>query len=81
MLGKSWLLYNLPADWARELFKPTKDVASLLVCIEKNCKVLDLGFFVGDVIGGIGLDTFGRGHRALIPNRKSQFLTQVFIGN
>ena len=33
--------HNSPADWARELFKPSKDAASLLVGIFKNWKVLD----------------------------------------
>jgi len=38
---------NLPGDLARELFKPSKDVAtSLLVCIIKHCEVLDIVFFL-----------------------------------
>jgi len=36
-------------------------------------------FFVGDVTMGAGLHIFGRGHRALGANAKSQFLTKVFI--
>jgi len=28
---------------------------------------------VGDIIIGVGLGIFGRGHRALGPNRKSHF--------
>jgi len=29
-------LHNLPADRAKELFKPLKDSSSLLVCNKKN---------------------------------------------
>jgi len=36
---------NLPDYWTRKLYKPSKDLASLLVCIEKNGKVLDFSFF------------------------------------
>jgi len=36
-------------------------------------KVLDLGFIVGNVLSGVGLDIFGRGHWALGPNCKSQY--------
>jgi len=35
---------------ARELFKPSKDLASLPVCNKK--KFLGFGFFVGDIISG-----------------------------
>jgi len=48
-------LYNLSFDCAIKLFKPLKEMASLLVCNEKN---LGFGFFVGVVIGGIGLQAF-----------------------
>ena len=37
-------LHNSPGDFARELFKPSKVVASLPACIEKNWKVLDFIF-------------------------------------
>jgi len=37
-------LHNLPGDCARKLFKCSNDVASLLDCNEKNCKVLDFSF-------------------------------------
>jgi len=39
--------YNSPADWARKLFKPSTDSASLLVEIEKNFFVLGLWFYGG----------------------------------
>ena len=51
-------LRNSPANCARELFKPWKYVASLLVCIFLNWKVLDFSFFVSDVISGVGLRPF-----------------------
>ena len=51
-------LHNVPDDWAWELFKPSKDAASLLVCILFNLKVLGFRFFVGDVISGVGFRYF-----------------------
>jgi len=36
--------HNLFADYTRELFKRSKDAASLLVCILKNWKDLDFRF-------------------------------------
>ena len=38
---------NSPADWARTLFKPSTDSASLLVEIEKKFFILGLWFFGG----------------------------------
>jgi len=58
-LGKPLQLHNSPGNCAGELCKPSKDVASLLVCIEKSLKVFGFGFFVGDVISGISLGVFG----------------------
>jgi len=53
-------LYNLPADYARELFKRSKDVVALPVWI---LKMDSFGFWdvccVGDVISGVGLGLFG----------------------
>jgi len=37
------------ANCARELFKPSKDSTSLLVCTRKKCLVGGCGFFVSDV--------------------------------
>jgi len=37
-------LHNSPGDCAKELFKHSKDVESLLVCNEKNKKVLEFFF-------------------------------------
>jgi len=56
-------------------------MASVLVWILKNWKALDFSFFVGDVISGVGSSIFGQGHRALSPNCKNQFSTQIFVGN
>jgi len=50
----------------RELFKPSKDSASLQVCSEK--KFFGYGFFVSDVIGGVVLGLFGPLHLSLIPD-------------
>jgi len=50
--------HNSPADCARELFKPSKDAASLPVPIKKNWK-FGSRFFAGDGISGIGLSFFG----------------------
>jgi len=58
-------LYNSPADYARELFKPSKDAASVVNCIGKNWKVLDFRFFVGEVISTVDLGHFGSGYPAL----------------
>jgi len=41
--------YNSPGDWARELFKPSTDLASLVVKIEKKFFVLVLSFSGGNV--------------------------------
>jgi len=48
----SWQLHNSPGDFARELFRPSKDAANVRVCNEKNFFVLGFGFFVRDVISG-----------------------------
>jgi len=37
-------LHNPPGGWVRKLFKPSKDVVSLLDGIEKNLGVLDFAF-------------------------------------
>jgi len=49
-------LHNSPADWVREVFKPSTALASLLVEIEKN--ILRFGFSVGDIIMGACLHNF-----------------------
>ena len=52
-------------------------MASFLVLILKFLKGLDFSFFVGDIISGIGLGLFGRGHQALGPNCKNQFFDSI----
>jgi len=69
--------HNLPADRARELFKHSKDSENL-VSTKKNWEVLDLNYFVGDVISGVGLGFFGLRHRILGPNPKGQFYDSCF---
>jgi len=43
---------NSGAESGRELFKGSKDAASLLVCTRKKLLVGGHGFFVSDVISG-----------------------------
>ena len=50
--------YNSPGDWARELFKPSKDSGSLVVKIEKKCFHFWWGFFGGTPQVGVFLTTF-----------------------
>jgi len=52
-------LHNSPVNCARELFKPLKVFASLLVCNEEKFQVLGFRFFVVDVISKVGLGLFG----------------------
>jgi len=49
------LLNNSLGDSARELFKPSRDAASLLVY---NEKIWGFGILVGDVISGEGFRPF-----------------------
>jgi len=49
-------LHNSPANWGRELFKPSTDLASLLVYFEKN--LFGLGFAMDDVTMGACLHNF-----------------------
>ena len=44
--------YNSPGDWARELFKPSTDSASLVAEIEKNIFVFSGGFSGGNATSG-----------------------------
>jgi len=44
----------------------------------KYWKVLDLGFFVGDITSGVGLNLFGSCCMALGANAKSQFFDSSF---
>jgi len=39
---------------------------------------LDFDFVVGNVISGVRLSIFGRGHRPLGPSRNSQFFDSNF---
>jgi len=41
----TYQLHNSPGDCGRELFKPSKDPASLQVCNEKKFSVWGFGFF------------------------------------
>jgi len=46
-------LHNLPVDCARELFKPSKDSASLQVCNDKKIWFWASGFFVSEVTSDV----------------------------
>jgi len=66
----SWQLHNSPGDYARELFKPSKDSTSLQVCnAKKNSLVLGFGFFVNNIVTGIVLGLFDPLHLTLSTNR------------
>jgi len=60
---------NSSAESGRELFKGSKDAASLLVCTRKIFLVWGFGFFVSDVTSGGRLGYLGQIHLALGPNR------------
>jgi len=55
------------AGSGRELFKPSKDAASLLVCTRKKFLVGGCGFFVSDISGGL-TGHLAPLHLALGPN-------------
>jgi len=57
------------ADCARELFKPSKDSASLLVCTRKNFLDGGCGFFVSGIISEVVLGPFWLMLPGLGPNR------------
>jgi len=63
--------YYSPADFARELFKPSTDSASLVVQIEKKFFVLHVGFSLGDVILGTCFCPCGQIYLALGTNSTS----------
>jgi len=58
-----------PADFARELFKPSKDLASLLVCTRKKIFGWGLQIFVSDVISEVVFGPFWLMLLGLGPNR------------
>jgi len=60
--------YNSPGDWARELFKPSTDSASLVVKIEKNNFLFRWGFSEGDVTKRTCFGKVGHPWPALGPN-------------
>jgi len=65
--------HSSSADCTRELFKPSKDLASLLVCTQKeNFLVGGCGFFVSDVISEVVFVPFWLMLPGLGPNRFAQ---------
>jgi len=61
--------HSSSADCARELFKPLKDSASLLVCNEKTFFGFGFLFFVSDIISEVGFWPFWLMLPGLGPNR------------
>ena len=50
--------HNLPADFAKKLFKPSEDSESLVIQNLKNFLVLGLGFLVDDIMIRVGFSFF-----------------------
>jgi len=76
-LNVSLQLHNLPSDCAGELFKPSKDLASLRIC---NVKKFFLGFFVGDVLSEVGYWSFWLMLPDLGPNCSTAAFRSSFHG-
>ena len=60
--------HSSSADCARVLFKPSKDLASLLACTQKKFLVGGCGFFVSDVISEVVFESFLLMLPGLAPN-------------
>jgi len=77
--------YYLPADWARELFKPSKDGETLVVRNEKIILDLDVVFFIDVCMMGVCLCIFCLHSDDIIgpwtPTPRAIFFTRVFIRN
>jgi len=77
---KSLQLNNSPGGWARELFKPSTDSASLKPANEiKTFFVVDLGFSGDDVTRGVFWVFFGKFYLALSPNPISHYFGSTFF--
>jgi len=80
-LAKSWQLHNSPVDCARELFKPLKHSASLIVSNEISFFGFASHFFVSEFVSKVGLSVFGRGYQAQAPTARVKYFPQVFSVN
>ena len=69
------------ADCARELFKGSNGLASLLVCTLKNFLLGGCGFFVSDTISEVVLVSFWLMLPVLGPTARTKYFAEVFIGN
>ena len=65
----SYQRHRSSIDCARELFKPLNDLASLLVCTQKNFFGWGSGFFVSEVISEVVFRPFWIMLPDLGPNR------------
>jgi len=70
-------LHNFPVDCAAQLFKPSKDVASLLSCNKKKI-ILGFGFLVGDVFSVVGFWPFGLRSPGPQPKYQMDFFDSNF---
>jgi len=70
--------YNSPDDWARELFKPSTDSASLVAEIEKKIFRFRWGVYGGTPQAGVFLATFTW---PWAPTLWAIIMAQDFFGN
>ena len=74
VVGPHTTLFAYPCT--RELFKPWKALAGLLVCNDRN--ILGFNFFVSDIISGVGLGLIGQGYWVLVPNHMREVFCSSF---
>jgi len=76
---KSLQLSNLPGDWARELFKPSTDSASLKLQTKKTFSVLDWGFLGMTSQVEAFCFFFGQLYLTLGANPINQYFRSIFF--
>jgi len=72
--------HNLPTNRAKQLIKPSTDLASLRLEIEKKFFGLDFGFFVCYVTMRACLYIFGAFALPWVPAQCELFFAQSFFG-
>jgi len=72
--------YYSPADWAREVFKPSTDSASLVVPMENFFFVLRIGISLVDIIMGTCFCPCGWVYQTLGANPKGHFFGSSYFG-
>jgi len=75
--------HNSPADWVREIFKPSEDAGSLVVHIFSiiGKRFWTFCFFVGAIIMRVGSHILAEVIGPCESNQWLDFLSQSFIGN